>query len=181
LIAATARALARTDSASVGDVVAIAGTGRNTFYEFFDDVPHARKAVEQAALKLVEDALRAAETSTRTPVERFRALARAWFDTAAASPAELELVLRSPGASGLSAAGTLFAAALARAVDTLRASGVVPPEREPLRARAVAASAESFARSFTRPILAEAERSGTAADRARLERVLVDVAVRLLR
>jgi hypothetical protein len=182
LIAATARAFSLNDAPSVGEVVAVAGTGRNTFYEFFDDVPHARKAAEKGALTLVETALRAAEASTRTPVERFRALARAWFDVALASPAELELVLRSPGAAGLSPAGTLLAAALARGVDTLRASGVASPDREPLRTQAAAAAAEVFARSLTRQLRADGEASsGIGPDRARLERVLVDVALRLVR
>ena len=214
LVAATARALVLSDEPSVAQVIAIAGMGRNTFYEYFDDVPHARKAAEQRALRLVEDALRGAEAQTRTPVERFRALARAWFELAATTPAELLLVLRAPlaheraradapsaasvpelgerppalrvtragagaAAAGLSAAGATFAAGLGRALETLRASGVAAP-REPLRIAAVAASAEVFGRALS---LRTVESAGAAPGpvRAELERVLVDVAVRLLR
>jgi AcrR family transcriptional regulator len=181
LIAATARALARSEAPSVADVIAIAGMGRNTFYEYFDDVPHARRAAETRALRLVEEALRAGEARTRTPVERFRALASAWFDVARSAPAELRLLLRGARAVGLSPAGEAFVAALVRALETLRASGVAASDREPLRLHAVAATAEVFARSLTDALLTVESPSPSGRDRERLERVLVDVAVRLLR
>jgi hypothetical protein len=188
LIAATARALVMSDAPSVAEVVGIAGTGRNTFYEYFDDVPHAQAAARTYALKLVDQALRGAEEKTRTPVERFRALAGAWLDVATETPCELHLALRAPRGGGLSAAGSMFEGALARALETIRASGVRVPDRETLRATAVAAAAEAFARLLGARALEDASGKPAGApaeqappDRARLERVLVDVAVRLLR
>jgi AcrR family transcriptional regulator len=182
LIVATALALAKSEAPSVAEVIALAGMGRNTFYEYFDDVSHARKAAEARGLRALEDALQRAEARTRTPVERFRAVAGAWLDVAISTPAELRLLLRGSQASGLSVAGEAIATAFTRALETLRASGVGVLDHEPLRLRAVAATAEVFARSLTDALLEPEEKERKAlADRARFERVLVDVSVRLLR
>lgn len=186
LIAATAQALAKTESPSVAEVVAVAGTGRNTFYEYFDDIAHARQAAEARAARLVSEGLRAAEQRTRTPVERFRALASEWFELATMFPAEQLLALRPPRGGGLSVAGAALEKSLVRALETIRASGVRLPDREPLRVMAVAATAEVFARSLSVQVVSAETTdarnvSGTRLDRAQLERVLVDVAVRLLR
>jgi AcrR family transcriptional regulator len=204
-MAAAARALAMNDAPSVQEVIAIAGMGRNTFYEYFDDVAHARSAAEANALRRLEEALREAEGRTRLSMERFRALSRAWFDVTESAPAEQLLALRSARESGLSPAGVALESSLVRALDTIRASGV-KVEREPLRLRAVAATAEVFARTLalsalSSPALTAATRAPThsppaseansaaasrapeapPAQRSELERVLVDVAVRLLR
>jgi AcrR family transcriptional regulator len=204
-MAAAARALAMNDAPSVQEVIAIAGMGRNTFYEYFDDVAHARSAAEANALRRLEEALREAEGRTRLSMERFRALSRAWFDVTESAPAEQLLALRSARESGLSPAGVALESSLVRALDTIRASGV-KVEREPLRLRAVAATAEVFARALAQFVLssgslpsatpaavrtlpshaahsAAASRAsaGPPAQRSELERVLVDVAVRLLR
>ena len=70
LLAATALVTAHEASPSVSSIVRRAGVGRNTFYEYFDDVRHAVEAAELAVLRRIEQLFREAETQARTPVER---------------------------------------------------------------------------------------------------------------
>ncbi len=180
ILAATAAALAADAAANVAAVVKLAGVSRNTFYEYFDDLAHARDVVERRAEQRVEQTLRAAEAQTRTPVERWRALVHAWLGWALGAPAEARLILRDP-ASGLSAAGRLLEAGFARSLATLRASGVGGAEQGALRITAVAAAGEAFARGLAARPPEELHGARAERDRERIERVLVDVAVRLLR
>ena len=180
ILSATALALAADATATVGAVVKLAGVSRNTFYEYFDDLEHARDGAERRAEQRVVQALRAAEQQTRTPVERWRALAHAWLAWAVAAPAEARLILRESGA-GLSAAGRSLEAGFARSLATLRASGVGGAEQDALRITAVAAAGEAFARRLAARPPAEVEGARGAREQERVERALVDVAIRLLR
>jgi AcrR family transcriptional regulator len=180
LLAAVARAYAREPAPGVTAVVALAGVGRNTFYEYFDDVPHARREAESAVLRRVDAKLRAAEPLARTPVERFRGLARAWLDAVAAEPAEVLLVL-TPAGMNLSRGAELLRAAFERARATLLAAGM-GGAIDPIRSLAVAATGEALARSLIAQSLASGEVAAAASvDREVLLRGFVDVAVRLLR
>lgn len=177
LLTATAIARWREHVPTIASVVRRAGVSRNTFYEYFDDLEHAVTAAEQRALAQLVKSLRAAEARSRTPVERWRALAGAWFEWMSAAPADAALCLKS--AAGLSNAGRAFEAALTRSLATLRAAGIPMRTQDDLRVTATAAAAETFARSLSeRADLGEAH---GASERARIERALVDVAVRLLR
>jgi len=181
LVAATARVLASEPAATVSRVIELAGVGRGTFYEYFDDVEHARRAAVTSTVRRLEQRMRSAEDRARTPVERFRALASAWCDFAALDPAGLLVALReeSEAPHTLSKAGTVFEAALGHVLEALRASRMAPAGRDPLRVTAAAAVAEALGRGVAR--------AGTGPDavgpeeRARTERVLVDVLVLLLR
>jgi AcrR family transcriptional regulator len=180
LLAAVARAYAREPAPGVTAVVALAGVGRNTFYEYFDDVPHARREAESAVLRRVDAKLRAAEPLARTPVERFRGLARAWLDAVAAEPAEVLLVL-TPAGMNLSRGAELLRAAFERARATLLAAGM-GGAIDPIRSLAVAATGEALARSLIAQSLASGEVAAAASvDREVLLRGFVDVTVRLLR
>ena len=190
LLAATALAVAREASPSVASIVRRAGVGRNTFYEYFDDVRHARTAAETAALRRLEQVIAEAERTARTPVERWRALARAWLSFADEEPSAMTLVLAIDGraARAMSSGATLLEAALERSLETLRSAGVTAPPAGPERVRAVAAVGEAFARTLgfarirpDREDSAEAQFSIEPWDRERLERAFVDVTVRLLR
>jgi AcrR family transcriptional regulator len=180
LLAAVARAHTREAAPALAAVVALAGVGRNTFYEYFDDVPHARREAESAVLRRVDAKLRAAEQLARTPVERFRGLARAWLDAVAAEPAEALLVLTPLGGSA-SRGAELLRAAFERARATLLAAGM-GGTIDPVRSLAVAATGEALARSLAAQLL-EPGAGGAAAsgDREAMVRGFVDVAVRLLR
>jgi AcrR family transcriptional regulator len=190
LLAATALAVAREASPSVASIVRRAGVGRNTFYEYFDDVPHARTAAETAVLRRLERVIAEAERTARTPVERWRALARAWLSFADEEPSAMMLVLAIDGraARAMSSGAALLEAALERSLETLRSAGVTAPPAGPERVRAVAAVGEAFARTLglgrirpDREDSAEAPFSMEPWDRERLERAFVDVTVRLLR
>jgi AcrR family transcriptional regulator len=185
LLSATALALASVGEASeptIASVVKLAGVSRNTFYEYFDDLPHARTAAEQRAEQRLRARLRTAEEQTRTPVERWRALSHAWMSWVAAAPAEALLCLDRVR-PGLSGAGRALEAACSRSLETLRASGIRAGDPEGARVTALAATGEVLARRF----VAEWLRAATPRparperERERVERMLADVAVRLLR
>lgn len=185
LLSATALALALGDdagAATIASVVKLAGVSRNTFYEYFDDLPHARTAAEQRGEHRLQARLRAAEEQTRTPVERWRALSRAWMSWVAAAPAEAFLCLdRVRG--GLSGAGRALEAACSRSFEMLRASGIRAQDPDGARVTAFAATGEVMARRFVAEWLREAPPDLTRSERERerMERALADVAVRLLR
>jgi AcrR family transcriptional regulator len=190
LLAATASAAAGEASPSVASIVRRAGVGRNMFYEYFDDVPHAVDAARLAVLRRIEQLLGDAEREARTPVERWRALARAFLGFAEDEPNAmvLALVIDARTEEALSRGALAFEAALARSLETLRSAGVTSPLPGEDRVRAVAAVGEAFGRVIARAHAAAGEQEFYAAraqsgawERERLERALVDVAVRLLR
>lgn len=187
LVLATARAFALHAAPNVANVIEIAGVGRGTFYEYFDDVEHARAAVVSSMQRRTEQVLRAAEARSRTPVERFRALAAAWLELADAEPASALVALRIDAGvrSALSPLGGVLEGALTRSLAALTQSGMMRAERDPLRTLAVAAAAEAYARSAASHALggelSTGSSGGSPFDRAAVERALVDVEVRLLR
>jgi AcrR family transcriptional regulator len=183
LVAATARAFAIHAAPSVAHVIEIAGVGRGTFYEYFDDVENARVAAVSAMQRRMEHALRAAEARSRTPVERFRALAMEWLSLADTEPAGTLVALRmeTSAARVLSPIGVAFEAALMRSQSELMVSGVSRAAADPLRTQAVAAAAETFARKVAFHSLPTEGVVAPSSDRGAVERALVDVAVRLLR
>jgi len=186
LLAAVARAHAGESEPALAAVVELAGVGRNTFYEYFDDVPHARREAESALLRRVDVKLRAAEQQARTPVERFRVVARAWLDAVAAEPAEALLVL-TPAGERMSRGAELLRAAFERVRLTQLAAGMGGGAVDPVRSLAVAATGEALARTLATQLLEPGEAGATepaAAASAECEVMLrgfVDVAVRLLR
>lgn len=190
LLAATARSLAHEASPSVASIVRRAGVGRNSFYEYFDDVRHAIEAAEGAVLRRLEHLIAEAERTARTPVERWRALARAWLSFADEEPGAMLLVLAidSRRARAMSTGASVLEAALMRSLETLRSAGVAAPPAGPERVRGVAAVGAAFARTLARgripPDSDDFERTRSpdeSWDRERLERAFVDIAVRLLR
>jgi AcrR family transcriptional regulator len=179
LVAATALAMACEQTPTVASIVKLAGVSRNTFYEFFDDVEHARAAGKVRSQQRLEHALRAAEQRSRTPVERWRALAQAWLDWALDWPVEASLILQG-GTAALSAAGRELEGALARSIVTLRASGLVVAGDSASHVTAVAAAGEVFARKLVAKQMTKVEWESGATARDALERAIVDIAVRLL-
>ncbi len=191
LLAATAFVVAREPSPSLTSIVRRAGVGRNTFYEYFDDVPHAMEAARLAVLRRIGELLESAESAARTPVERWRALARTWLAFAEDEPEAMRCVLaiEARAAEPLSPGALVLEAALVRSLETLKSAGVTAPPPGADRVRAVAATGEAFARGISR-VPAESDDAnfrltrdphGGAWERERLERALADVAVRLLR
>jgi AcrR family transcriptional regulator len=111
--------------ATVARIVEHAGVGRSTFYEFFDSPEHVLEHLEQRVLRALEASLARALAEARTPLERLRALVRAWLRELEARPLESRVVLtRRPSTELLSPAGKLFHDLLTRTAQAARQGGV---------------------------------------------------------
>ena len=150
LAAAEAFALDRR-GVGLSAVVQRAGTGRNTFYEYFDDVEHALRAVRTRVVARLEAALTSSLSTARTPVERLRVVSRAYFESLSEHPYEAAVGLWCErNSDALSPVGRALSLAFTRA---MRLTRVLSPEDE-LRALSVAASAEAlFAECVLEPLL----------------------------
>jgi len=151
LLAATAQAQLE-GVTTVSRVVAIAGVGRNTFYECFDDFEHAQRAARSEAAKRMRESLDSVAHDERRADE----LARVWVATVLEEPLLAFAALQISAASSLSELGSAFASALAlepqesRAVDASARLGL----------ELAAAAAEACARGL---VLAAAARAGALA------------------
>jgi AcrR family transcriptional regulator len=172
VLAAIAALAASGRELSVASVVEHAGIGRNTFYEYFDDVEHALSAIHGRARRDLVARLAPALQAARTPLERIRALARAWAESITMNPSLALLALRVEPAAhdtvGLSGLAYYVVTILENELD---ARGALPGLADGLRVAAVAAVFDVVSRAKL------AER-GSAGD---LQRVLSDLAIRLLR
>ncbi|RYZ07182.1 MAG: TetR family transcriptional regulator [Myxococcales bacterium] len=110
---------------TVARIAARAGVGRSTFYEFFDSPDHLLRQLELRVLRALEASLEGALATARTPLERVRAIARAWLTELEARPTEARVAL-TPRASAdlLSPAGKVLHAALTRSAAAARGVGV---------------------------------------------------------
>jgi AcrR family transcriptional regulator len=79
---------------TVGAIVARAGVGRNTFYEYFDDVGHALRVLKQRAVRELASAVEESLRGTRAPLERLRAATQGWVQAIAREPGLMALALR---------------------------------------------------------------------------------------
>jgi AcrR family transcriptional regulator len=112
--------------ATVARIVERAGVGRSTFYEFFDSPEHLFEHLEQRALRGLDTALDVAFSEARTPLERVRAITRAWLAELETRPAEARVVLtRRIGGDLLSPAAKRLHRALERCVQAARQAGMV--------------------------------------------------------
>ncbi len=110
---------------TVARIAGRAGVGRSTFYEFFDSPEHLLAQLEQRILRGLESSLEEALSAARTPLERVRAIARAWLGELTARPLEARVAL-TPRASSelLSPAGKVLHHALSRSATSARGVGV---------------------------------------------------------
>jgi AcrR family transcriptional regulator len=168
LMVATASAFARGQH-SVSGVVTLAGVGRNTFYEYFDDFAHALEVVRARAQARAEEACEAQVKLTRTPVERLRAISRAWCGVLLEEPDEARVLLLAEPRTPEQPL-TLAGRALARAYEHASQGGGWSAQHEPSRVLAVAAAAEVF---VLEALGTQAELDATAA-------LVSQVAIRLL-
>jgi AcrR family transcriptional regulator len=155
LLAAVAEAFALSGAnIGVGAVVQRAGTGRNTFYEYFDDVAHALAVVRAHVESRIEGALGSVLSSARTPVERLRVVSRAFIESLSQHPYEAAVGLRRERESdALSPVGRALCAAYVRALEATRR----PTPDDEMHALVVSAGAEAlFARRVLEPLLATA-------------------------
>ena len=154
---------------SVASVVEHARIGRNTFYEYFDDVEHALAAINGRARRELVTRVESALLLARTPLERIRALARAWAESVSVnSDFAMLAVSARRGSAELSVLGRCIVAVLE---GELESRSALPGLGDRLRTTAVAAVFDAV----TRVHLAT---SSPAED---LPRTLADLALRLLR
>jgi AcrR family transcriptional regulator len=123
LLIAAAAALAE-GAPTVSSIVAHAGVGRSTFYEFFDSPEHLFEHLEQRALRSLEAALERGLAEARTPLERVRSAVRAWVTEIELRPHEARMLLARRGhAEPLSAAGNVFLRTLIRIAEAAQLDG----------------------------------------------------------
>ncbi len=170
LLAATAAVAASGRELNVANVVARAGVGRNTFYEYFDDFTHALHALSARSRHELSLLIVGELEAARTPLERVRALARAWVRNARADVERAALMLRQQLPSDFAATSPL-GEQLKQALEAEReARSMLPGLAD---ARKVAATVAVF-EALTRSELARPATQDLAA-------ALADLAVRLLR
>jgi len=173
-VMAAIAALSATDrELSIARVVEVAGIGRNTFYEYFDDLEHALTAIKGRALRELGARIDVALQAARTPLERLRALARVWAENLLENPAQMQLALRaqvdSSEATQLSAVGQHLVRVLSAELD---ARSALPGLADPLRVAVVAALFETVSRAHLKVRAMTSEE---------LKGVLADWSLRLLR
>jgi AcrR family transcriptional regulator len=171
VLAAVAAVSASGRPMCVADVVEQAGIGRNTFYEYFDDIEHALAAIKGRARRELATRVEAALPLARTPLERIRVLGRVWTEALIANPALARLALRAEphDADELSELGRYIASLL---TDEVAARSALPGLADPMRVTAVAALFDVVSRRHLVTRSAGLEE---------LPRVLADLALRILR
>jgi AcrR family transcriptional regulator len=172
VIAAIAAVAALGRELSIASIAEHAGIGRNTFYEYFDDVEHALSAINARArrelMARVEPALRLA----RTPLERVRALSRAWVEAYSANRALTALALRTPSGGRASAELSVLGSCIAVTLEgEVSSRAALPGLADLVRITAVAAVFEAVTRTAVARTTGDDE----------LSRTLTDLALRLLR
>jgi AcrR family transcriptional regulator len=158
---------------SVANVVELAGIGRNTFYEFFDDLDHALLAITGRVLREFAARAESATQGARTPLERIRALARAWTEQLFENPKQMKLALRAQAdaiePTQLSPLGQQLATLLSA---ELEGRSALPGLAEPLRVAVVAALFDAVSRAHL---------NVRAITREEMRRLLADWSLRVLR
>jgi AcrR family transcriptional regulator len=126
LMAALAALVTSGAEPTVAGIVARAGVGRNTFYEYFDDVAHALRVLKQRAVRELASAIEESLRSARGPLERLRAATQGWLQAIAREPGLMALALQPSPPQEDAAESSLLAIHL-RSVLALLAqdSGVV--------------------------------------------------------
>lgn len=155
---------------TVARIVQRAGVGRSTFYEFFDSPEHLLEQLEQRLLRQLEAALAAGIAEARTPLERLRAIARAWLTTLEERGVESRVVMGRPGRALLSPPGELLYQTLQRVVEVARREVGWFKTTDDVSVLAAAAAGEAISR-----------RHLTVAPLREAPRLLAEVMIKLLR
>jgi AcrR family transcriptional regulator len=158
---------------SVANVVELAGIGRNTFYEYFDDIEHALITIKTRALRDLAARLDSTAHTARTPLERIRALARAWSENLFIDPSLVRLALRAQSEVAdpvqLSGLGQHLASVLRAQTE---ARSALPGLADAVKVGAVAAVFDAVSRAHFGPHPMSVEE---------LQGLLADMSLRLLR
>jgi AcrR family transcriptional regulator len=153
---------------TVDDVIAAAGMGRNTFYVHFDDTDAATSALLEETRAALSAALEGASSAKRTPIDRIRAVAAAWADVAATTPAFALVAYAEAPDDGVNAE---LREHLVSALDEARKAGIVSRNEDALRVTFVLGA---FTVAAARVAAEPSSASATA-------EALVDLVLRVLR
>ncbi len=173
VVAAITVLIASERALNVANVVQVAGIGRNTFYEYFDDIEHALVSITARALRDFSLRVDAALQNARTPLEGIRALSRAWAEHLLEAPTLARIALRAQSeATEPTQLSTLAQHVMKVLSSDLPARDGLTGLNDPLRVLVVAALFDAVSRSHfsVRPQALEA-----------LQRSLSELALRLLR
>jgi AcrR family transcriptional regulator len=160
--------------ATATQVVGLAGVGRNTFYEHFENVEDAVGAAYRETLDEIRQAIEDAVGDARTPIEGLRALTTAWLAAAPRHSGAL-LAALSGGDRERGARAALrhdLEDQLWSVLASARAAGAVGIRVEPVRLACIAGAFERAA--------ADVADDGET-DVARVAETLVDVTLRAFR
>ncbi len=158
---------------SIANVVELAGIGRNTFYEYFDDVEHALTVIRTRALRDLVARLDSSVQAARTPLERIRALARAWAENLFVDLPLVRLALRAQPEMADAAQLSVLGAHLAAVLSTQHeARSALPGLADNLKVSAVAAGFDAVSRAHFGLYPRSVEE---------LQSVLAELSLRLLR
>lgn len=172
VIAAMAALVAAGRELSVASVVEHAGIGRNTFYEYFDDVAHALTMIDSRARRELNARVESALRLARTPLERVRALARAWAESLTDTSALARIALRAQPVANQTAQLSVLGLDLVSVLEAeVESRSALPGLSDRLRIIAVAAAFDALSRVHLAEQPAPDE----------LPRILADLALRLLR
>jgi AcrR family transcriptional regulator len=158
---------------TIANVVELAGIGRNTFYEYFDDIEHALSVIKTRALRDLAARLESATPTARTPLERIRTLVRAWSENLFSDPPLVRLALRAQSEIADAAQLSGLARHLAGVLSAQHeARSALPGLADALKVGAVAAVFDAVSRAHFGPHPMSVEE---------LQSVLADLSLRLLR
>ena len=158
---------------SIANVVELAGIGRNTFYEYFDDVEHALAVIRTRALRDLVTRLESSVEAARTPLERIRALARAWAENLFVDPPLVRLALRAQPEMADPAQLSILGAHLMAVLSAQHeARSALPGLADNLKVSAVAAVFDAVSRAHFGPRPMSVEE---------LQSALAELSLRLLR
>lgn len=147
LLAATALALEAMESPSVAEIVARAGTSRNTFYAHFRDVAHARDTLVANVVDALNRAVEVHFDQARTPLEAIRGLAVAWIGALEPEIERSRAAFRVAGLErrgGLSRVASALRQHLRRATAEARRHGALSTPADELRTTAMASAMEAL-------------------------------------
>jgi hypothetical protein len=176
LLQAMATVLASDRELSVSNIVSQGGVGRNTFYEYFDDLEHALRGIDRLALGVVGRAIGRSLMSATTPLDQLDAVSEGWTVAIEARPRLARIALRCCPAhrkySQVSTLGRYVADTLFRFRKESETYSALPGIGDDLRVLAVAGVYDALSRIHL----------GTAVpSRARLQVALFELSSRMLR
>jgi AcrR family transcriptional regulator len=172
ILEAVAALLGSEQAPTVANAVKLAGIGRNTFYEYFDDIEHAVAQAGARAVREFVSRLEVAQQGTLTGVDRVRALTRAWSEYLLELPRLAQIALRpQPETTHPTQLSALAEQAMRALSDVRQEHGSLPGIAHPTRVLAVAALFDVVSRQH---LAAPSKPTGD------LQCILFDLAQRLL-